>query len=155
VIGSHRVAAGEDFFASLPTTVYVATAADESVLYVGMTGNLAERMHAHRAASSWWPMMAALSIETHPNRAAAARRETELVEQLKPPHNAVNKPSAWRERDEMVLALCQSGMPQVDIAVELGVSIEAVHRCTARLRRYDRLGLRPKRQLSTGHTSRV
>lgn len=72
---------------SRPQCVYVHEAADGTVLYVGISLDGLARTSAHRDGSGWWPQIANIRIEHHPDRAAALDREAELIRTLKPIHN--------------------------------------------------------------------
>lgn len=67
--------------------VYVHLAADDSVLYVGISLTLAARSSYHRANSPWWKQVSTIRVEHLPNREAALAREAELIAELRPMHN--------------------------------------------------------------------
>lgn len=69
-------------------TVYRALAADGSVLYVGMTTRLAERLKEHeRRQPAWWALHARIERDPFLPIAEALKSEADQIELLKPAFN--------------------------------------------------------------------
>lgn len=61
---------------------------DGSVIYIGSTGNLKQRLSAHRRDKSWWPEVDRVETEAHPDRDSAYAAEDAAILAEKPRHNA-------------------------------------------------------------------
>lgn len=72
--------------------VYVHLAADETVLYVGLSLDVLHRTSAHKRAE-WWPRVATIKIENTADRSSARALELELISTLKPLHNRADTES--------------------------------------------------------------
>jgi len=71
-------------------SVYVARGTYQGkrvVLYVGMTSRGMTRFHEHAGCAEWWPYMSSTSWVHRTTRAAAAKTEKRLIEQLQPLFN--------------------------------------------------------------------
>lgn len=108
-----------------PTDVYVIRAQDGTVLYVGFSGNLRQRLAHHRATKDWWSPANTVEVETLPDRKAARDREAVLIDELKPLHNKINHDIWWHRRDE-ILALQAQGLTLKQIRERSGAPIEKV-----------------------------
>lgn len=71
--------------------VYIARAADGTVLYVGASGNIDKRLAVHKSTAKWWP--ATESIETIPtdSRFLAFDLERQKILELSPLHNITSQ----------------------------------------------------------------
>jgi predicted GIY-YIG superfamily endonuclease len=78
----------------LPHTLYRFYDATGRLLYIGIALDFLERWRKHRK-KSWWPLVARMDIEQHPNRAAvfAAERQAIIIE--KPVHNRQHNEAVW------------------------------------------------------------
>lgn len=79
-----------------PTALYRFFDAQGEILYLGITKRLHRRMteHARDYAETWWPLVAARSVEWHQTRSEAGRAEREAIKKEKPPHNVLHTPRA-------------------------------------------------------------
>ena len=134
---------------SVPTAVYIARDVTGAVLYVGITGSLSGRFLAHKKADLWWSQAASIDVEMWPNRAAAKAREDQLIADIDPPHNRVEK--WWRrgsvdlgERESVLIEMYGEGVALYDIASRMGITYSAAAAMVTRLRNEDRLGRRPR-----------
>lgn len=64
---------------SRPHCVYVCRHASGSVLYVGASMRIAERLAEHAHGSGWFEHVTRIDIERHDNQEVARRREKELI----------------------------------------------------------------------------
>lgn len=130
---------------SVPAVVYIARAADGSILYVGITGSLAARFATHKESSKWWAQAVEITIETWPDRATAAARETALIAELRPPFNSGPggvKLEVRRDRDERFLELYRQGETLRKIAQEMGMAVTSIQARARRLRAEGHIGYR-------------
>lgn len=68
--------------------VYVARAADGTVLYVGSSGDIDRRLRQHKkSASAWWSEVADVERHEAESRMLAYHLERDLILSLKPLHN--------------------------------------------------------------------
>lgn len=74
------------------TAVYRLFDRTGSLLYVGITCNIASRFHSHAGDKQWWSKVAHHVIEWHGNRANAAEREAQLIVDEAPMHNRALNP---------------------------------------------------------------
>lgn len=58
------------------------------LLYVGISLSTGQRLRGHKARSSWWPLVAKITIERFPSREAALTAEAEAIRTEKPLHNS-------------------------------------------------------------------
>jgi hypothetical protein len=72
-----------------PHYVYELHAADGSLLYVGCTSNIGNRLAQHIAARDWWPEVARVVSDTYPDGAAAFAEERRRIVECAPRHNVV------------------------------------------------------------------
>lgn len=70
-----------------PQALYRLYNAAGELLYVGITWNVANRMNTHRGLQPWWPEVADVQLETHPNRAAVLAAERVAIERERPRYN--------------------------------------------------------------------
>lgn len=66
-------------------------AADDTLLYVGISLSAVYRLAQHRQASSWFGEIARVSIEKYPSRAEALQAETKAIQTEKPKHNIAKR----------------------------------------------------------------
>lgn len=59
------------------------------LLYIGITGSLSQRFTSHHE-KPWWPSVADVTVEMHPNRAAVLDAEKAAIRDEKPLHNVVH-----------------------------------------------------------------
>jgi hypothetical protein len=78
---------GQVEFDGTPTVLYRLFAADGSLLYVGITTHLQERLAAHADCQPWWPHVARKTAEWCANRGAAAAAEKLAIVTESPRHN--------------------------------------------------------------------
>lgn len=81
-----------------PTTLYRLFDAAGELLYVGISGNWADRFGHHANHQSWWPHVAKITLEVFPTRPEAAKAEAAAIEQEHPRYN--RRPGhrpAWEE----------------------------------------------------------
>lgn len=102
---------------AVPAEVYVVHTAEGELLYVGVTRSLRNRMAVHKTKSAWWSASNVITVEHFEKRADAERRESELIETLKPPFNPPRK---------RVLGIPDDVRADVDrLAAELGITAAA------------------------------
>lgn len=74
-------------------TVYKHIGADDRLLYVGCTGNLAQRTATHRYRAAWWSQVVKVEpVAEFAVRADALGYELALIIELSPEHNILYKP---------------------------------------------------------------
>lgn len=71
-------------------TVYEANRRIVPPLYIGVTGDLCERLSTHRRRQAWWPIAGDIVIEHFANRADAYEAEHDRIYVLQPLFNTVN-----------------------------------------------------------------
>lgn len=64
--------------------------ADDQLLYVGITLNPGARWKAHQYDKPWWSNVARITIELHPDRAAALASERAAIHAERPLYNVVH-----------------------------------------------------------------
>lgn len=72
------------------TTLYRLYARDGSLLYIGIADSATRRFSQHARQKVWWPEVANITLETHPNRQAAENAEREAIRSEHPLHNVVH-----------------------------------------------------------------
>lgn len=75
----------------VPTALYRLYAADDSLLYIGVTGNLEARFTQHAKAKTWWADVTRKTAAWYPSRAEAREAEIEAIEGEQPRHNIAHK----------------------------------------------------------------
>lgn len=68
-------------------TLYRFYAADDTLLYIGLTVNPGRRMEKHAYDKPWWADVARIAMEQHPNLDALRAAERHAIETEKPLHN--------------------------------------------------------------------
>ena len=68
--------------------VYTFRASDGSVLYVGCTQNIGQRI-CHHQARTWWPEVAKIESVAYPDLTEGRFREAEQIRALQPVHNTL------------------------------------------------------------------
>lgn len=71
----------------LPTALYRLYAADDRLLYVGITDNLKRRFGQHAADKAWWPEVSRRTVSWHASRDAAEAAEDAAIKAERPAHN--------------------------------------------------------------------
>ena len=72
------------------TTLYRFFDADDRLLYVGIAGTATRRWEQHAKEKGWWDSVARVTVENHPNRAAAENAERIAIQAELPIHNVVH-----------------------------------------------------------------
>jgi lambda repressor-like predicted transcriptional regulator len=109
---------------------------DGTVLYVGMTYDVIQRMAQH-SSKPWFPSEPRISVRRYPNRQAAAEGERALIAELRPLHNV--RPFTYRMPDHdrrvrsqhgrhIVTALRRARMTQAELARRTGNSPSTISR---------------------------
>ena len=80
-------------FSLSPHALYRFYDAQDTLLYVGISWSLAQRMAEHRHTKSWWQEIATIRIEWLPNREAVLEAETVAIVRERPKYNLANKTS--------------------------------------------------------------
>lgn len=62
-------------------------AADDRLLYIGITCNPGKRFERHRGEKSWWGQIARIEMESHPTRQALKDAERHAIDEELPAHN--------------------------------------------------------------------
>ena len=70
-----------------PHFVYTLRDADENVLYVGCTWNIASRLAQHTYSKGWWADVVYIDVQRFPDQAIALDNERGLIRQYSPRHN--------------------------------------------------------------------
>lgn len=76
------------------TSVYRAYGCGWRLLYVGCSGNVKQRMAAHRSQSRWYDQMVHVRVRVYPTREQALAVEARAIKLLKP---EFNNPAGKRE----------------------------------------------------------
>ena len=66
-------------------------AADDTLLYVGISLSAVYRLSQHRQTSSWFSEIVRVSIEKFPSRVEALQAETKAIQTEKPKHNIAKR----------------------------------------------------------------
>lgn len=84
------------------TDLYRFFNANSELLYVGISLSAVARAGQHRSTQPWWPQVARMEVERHPNRAAAIEAERVAIVAERPRFNVVHnatspavKNAAW------------------------------------------------------------
>lgn len=75
------------------TVLYRLYAADGTLLYVGVTGNLLKRFREHRYKKSWWPQVTGMRLAYYDSRAEAEEAEDAAIRSENPVHNILRTPA--------------------------------------------------------------
>lgn len=78
--------------------VYRFYAADDTLLYVGVTQRFGTRWSAHAKQQPWWPQVARQASTWYDTRAEALAIETEAIKTEKPVHNVLHVPKPPKPR---------------------------------------------------------
>lgn len=76
---------------SSPTTLYRLFDDEGDLLYVGIAGNPGRRFEQHRSDKPWWGEVSGLTLEHHPDRAAALAAELKAIRSENPRHNIAGR----------------------------------------------------------------
>lgn len=80
------------------TAVYRFFAADDTLLYVGVTQRFGTRWSNHAKQKPWWPQVARQAVVWYDTRAEALSIETEAIKTEKPVHNVLHQPKPPKPR---------------------------------------------------------
>jgi predicted GIY-YIG superfamily endonuclease len=80
------------------TAVYRFYAADETLLYVGVTQRFGTRWSNHAKGKPWWPQVARQAVVWYDTRAEALAIETEAIKTENPVHNVLHIPKPPKPR---------------------------------------------------------
>jgi predicted GIY-YIG superfamily endonuclease len=72
---------------SSPTDVYQLFDGDGTLMYVGVSLSLAQRMRQHRQGKRWWPQVARIEVSHCATRQEALFMEFCLIQRLQPRYN--------------------------------------------------------------------
>lgn len=75
------------------TALYRLYAADGTLLYIGVTGNLSVRFYGHSREKRWWPQVHGKRITWHDDRAEAEEAERCAILGEHPVHNVFHTPA--------------------------------------------------------------
>lgn len=75
------------------TALYRLYAADGTLLYIGVTGNLLARFRDHRYKKAWWPQVAGMRLDYYGSHAEAEEAESAAVRSESPVHNVFYTPA--------------------------------------------------------------
>lgn len=78
--------------------VYRFYAADDTLLYVGVTQRFGARWSNHAKQKPWWPRVARQAVVWYDTRAEALAIETEAIKSEKPVHNVLHVPKPPKPR---------------------------------------------------------
>lgn len=70
-----------------PTLMYRAYAEDGGLLYVGVTGDIEERLRGHAQSSDWFPLAKRIETEAYETRRLALDAEYRAIVDEGPLHN--------------------------------------------------------------------
>lgn len=70
-------------------TLYRFYAADDALLYIGLTVNPGQRFTNHAHKKEWWVDVAKVTLEQHPDYPALVVAEREAIQAEKPLHNII------------------------------------------------------------------
>lgn len=90
------------WFRHLPHSVYQATDADGTVLYIGRTLNPVQRLSHHLYSSRWADDNVLVGIQEVPNWYAARMVEAKLIAIHRPVHNAQPEGRALAEYEDAI-----------------------------------------------------
>lgn len=74
----------------LPTVVYRFFDVEGTLLYVGLSGRLADRLELHRR-KDWWQKVATIAVAHYPDRASAREAELLALEFEAPRFNSIRE----------------------------------------------------------------
>jgi|GEM_PF-2011922 len=80
------------------TAVYRFYAADDTLLYVGVTQRFGTRWSNHAKQQPWWPQVARQASTWYDTRAEALAIETEAIKTENPVHNVLHAPKPPKSR---------------------------------------------------------
>lgn len=86
--------------AGMPTALYRLLDAGGTLLYVGITDNVAHRLRQHARSKPDWPLVASVAVDMHPDRASAAAAEVRAIKDEAPAWNVVGvaRPRTTRQQ---------------------------------------------------------
>lgn len=71
------------------TAVYRFFDAEDQLLYIGITCQLARRISSHELEKTWWGEVARISVEHHPTRGGALAVESAAIQLERPRFNII------------------------------------------------------------------
>jgi predicted GIY-YIG superfamily endonuclease len=78
--------------------VYRFFAADDTLLYVGVTQRFGTRWSNHAKQKPWWPQVARQTVAWYDTRTEALSVETEAIKTEEPVHNVLHLPKPPKQR---------------------------------------------------------
>lgn len=119
------------------TALYRLFAADDTLLYVGVSSHIEARWKKHAALKWWWPEVARKTVEWLESRDAAEAAELEAIRTERPVHNVARSPWASPPRslavDEFTIGQASAQLGEIADSVRLLRKIVViVHRDKAR-----------------------
>src|SRR6185369_1982919 len=79
-----------------------------SLLYVGITGNLATRLRGHRQTASWFPKIANITLQHFPDKDTLLAAERRAIAEEDPPYNKRLKVGLhYHYRRKYICAACK------------------------------------------------
>ncbi|MDH6189199.1 GIY-YIG catalytic domain protein [Streptomyces sp. ADI96-15] len=81
------------------TALYRLYDGDGTLLYIGITADVEQRMRGHRSDKPWWPAVARTELEWHPTRTVALVEELQAIQREKPLHNLAGTPQGHKRRE--------------------------------------------------------
>lgn len=119
------------------TAVYRLYDANDTLLYVGVATAPDARLKAHSKHKSWWGDVARTSLDWYPDRETALAAETAAIRSERPKYNVRHAETdamtearqmleRWtrnfRQRDPLVRAAYDAGVPKYEIHVLSGIA---------------------------------
>lgn len=92
------------------TILYRMTDYNGTVLYVGITADIQQRVNQH-SEKSWFSKVAAVECTEYPTRDEAVAAETDLIKRLRPRHNRIHNGGRYREPTRLPPILRYEGGP--------------------------------------------
>lgn len=113
--------------------VYRAVTADDTVLYVGMSTSIGDRLRSHAESAPWWSHLARIELDSPLPLAEAFRSEADQITLLRPTFNKISGvetrfgPDLTTEREWLSWKVAyEAGMTLEEIALEGNVSPKTV-----------------------------
>jgi predicted GIY-YIG superfamily endonuclease len=93
------------------TALYRFFAADDSLLYIGITKNPLSRWQSHRRKAAWWSAVVAVAVEWHLYTNAAIDAEYAAIKAERPLFNVQGVPSDLSRSSELSHTLLMRNVP--------------------------------------------
>ena len=101
-----------------PTALYRLYDAEDRLLYVGISGDLKERLKTHASLKPWWPDVVRKTVQWYATRADAAEAEIKAIGSERPLHNVAGAVPGGTEFDLSDLRKVVTGAEILDLAVQ-------------------------------------